>query len=307
MKSVPSDSPLITVIIRTAGERTESLCYEIVSRQAPVSQIHWVREAPFSQALRRGYEIGLHEGRKWTLCLDADVLLIDNALPSVLSVAESLSGECFGMGVMVFDQFYGRKNYRGFHLYRTCLLDRALKRWEHCKDQIRPETAVKNAMKDAGYPWHPLPEVYGIHDYEQYYADIFRKMATRAQKSQREWTYLCNRAESLSRKSPDFLVALWALRFGNSDHSTVAVLNKSQWRDTIQLLMDCYGLKEKSPLEADGMETYVFRQLWRERAIHFLPVNPTGLTPADRLRRLYSRVCYRLSNRERLYKQLRDH
>ena len=56
-----------TLIIHSADERTFQLCQKLILEQGvPETQVFVVQEVPFSAAMRKSFEIGISEGRKWT-------------------------------------------------------------------------------------------------------------------------------------------------------------------------------------------------------------------------------------------------
>src|SRR5690625_7898401 len=76
----------VVVIIRAAGERTEGLCKKLILDQGVQSdKIHLIHEVPFSAALRKSYEIGIESGCRWTLCVDADLLLRPGSISEIIT------------------------------------------------------------------------------------------------------------------------------------------------------------------------------------------------------------------------------
>src|SRR5690606_39569755 len=65
----------LVVIVRTAGERTFELSHSLLLAQVPADRVLVVDERPFEKALRRTYELGIEHAARWTMTLDADVLL----------------------------------------------------------------------------------------------------------------------------------------------------------------------------------------------------------------------------------------
>ena len=80
----------LVVIIRAAGERTLQVCRELLGMQIRGDAVEIVNETPFEAALRRTYEIGLQRSAKWTMTLDADVLLREGAVAELMAEAERL-------------------------------------------------------------------------------------------------------------------------------------------------------------------------------------------------------------------------
>jgi hypothetical protein len=173
----------VTVIIRSVGERTEHLCRELILAQGlSPDHIFIVRDAPFSAALQKSFEIGIARGLPWTLCVDADVLLRPGAIEHLLALAEHQPENVCEIQGYILDKFYGGPRGGGPHLYRTSLLSKSIKQIPTEGFNIRPEAHTLAMMKSKGYPFKIIPYLTGLHDFEQYYADIFRKCFVHAHK-----------------------------------------------------------------------------------------------------------------------------
>jgi hypothetical protein len=83
----------VTVVIRSWAKRTEALCCERLSSQVAAANIHIVRKSPFTEAVRETFRVGLQENRKWTLAVDADVVLAPNAVEKLITFAGDADGE----------------------------------------------------------------------------------------------------------------------------------------------------------------------------------------------------------------------
>src|SRR5690606_16973730 len=104
----------------------------------------------------------------------------------------------------VLDKMYGKTKYAGHHLYRTCLLKEAIKHIPDAAVSLRPETYTKDRMIPKGHKWIQLPDIVALHDFEQFYSDIYRTMIVRAHKSRRSVNNLLKRSDRLSKKDKDF-------------------------------------------------------------------------------------------------------
>ena len=62
---------------------------DILTKQVPVENLFLIHEVPFSQAVRRTFEIGIEQNKKWTIAVDADILLNDNSVQRMVEKAES--------------------------------------------------------------------------------------------------------------------------------------------------------------------------------------------------------------------------
>jgi hypothetical protein len=293
----------LLVVIRSAGERTKGLCELLVREQVSVERIIVIAERPFSKAICRAYEIGIDFGLPWTLCLDADMLLLDNSIFSIRQLAEQQPKDVFGITGNVADKFYGGRKSGGPHLYRTCLLEKALPLVPDAEAALRPETYVKEAMKAQGHSWATTPTVFALHDYEQFYSDIFRKMVVRANKSNPMVNTLLKRAKLMAQRDNDFLVAMWGLRYGLVH--VPEVIDSERWRAQTETLMICHGLKEKDSLELNTSAVELCKAIReknriiasQERARVFSRLNNLIWHTGNSLVQLGSRLQRRVLNR----------
>ena len=176
----------VGVVIRSSGERTETLCRELALAQGiGEDQIAIVREAPFPRALRASYEMGIQLGRPWTLCLDADVLLLPGAIADMVTLADRQASSLFEFAGQVLDKFFGGSRGAGHRLYRTALLSEGVECIPLGHNPIRPEWHTIEVMRSRGHPWRHMTYLAGLHDFEQYNRDIFRQCFAYAHKHQK--------------------------------------------------------------------------------------------------------------------------
>lgn len=221
MSSTVADE--VTAVIRSAGERTEAACNHLLSSQVSEENISVIHERPFTKALERTFEIGMQRGRPWTLVVDADVLIRDGAISQILEMAEQAEDNVFEVQGRMLDKLFGGARPCGLHLYRTALLPEAIDCIPAQGVTMRPETLVLRRMASRGYPWVQEEIVVGLHDYEQYYRDIYRKAFAHAHKHGRYVPHLESLWRRLAEEDPDYQVALWGLRAGQIFDGTVKI------------------------------------------------------------------------------------
>lgn len=262
----------LTIIIRSARERTEQLCQDLILAQGvDPGNIVIVREAPFSAALRKSFEIGIERGLPWTFCVDADLLLRPGSIQHMLELADQQPEYVCEIQGYILDKFFGGARPGGVHLYRTCLLSKALSFMPNEGFDIRPEFQVLQIMQSNGYPWVSVPYVVGLHDFEQYYRDIFRKCFVQAHKHE----YLTDLFLSIWRKGAnddrDYWVALQGFAAGIAHYAVVRIDTRQAF---LQNGFDGLQIKEKSPLPSgqislDSVEniinTWTEPQLYQEK------------------------------------------
>lgn len=175
----------VLIIIRSVGERTESVCKQLILEQGiDENQIVVLNEIPFTKALEKTFEIGIKSDKKWTFVFDADVLCCSNSINIMLSEIKKNAGNTFEIQGYVLDKFFGGIRTAGNHLYHTEYFKIALEEFFPLpEDVLRPESYLLNKMAEIGYSWIRVPILVGIHDFEQSYEDIYRKSFIHGRKS----------------------------------------------------------------------------------------------------------------------------
>jgi hypothetical protein len=235
----------LLVVVRSAGERTEALCLDAIRAQTD-ARTEITRERPFANALRRSVRLGIEASKRWTLCVDADVLL---APGSIARLTEHLAAEpeAFFACAYLMDKYYGLPMARGVHLYRTDALPEA-EAAIPTEDAERPETAMKEVLLGRGRKCvYVRGRVLGLHGFGQFYRDIFRTIATRAQKSRDQFPILMDRFTRGAVRDVDLRVALWGLVAGSDG---VYSLDAHHWDEAFHDLASASGLVEKQPVAA---------------------------------------------------------
>jgi hypothetical protein len=204
----------VLAVIRSSGERTTNLCKQLLARQIPEKNIVVIRESPFRKAVIRTFECGLEYGLPWTFALDADTLILENALHSMLVAIENSEENVFEVQGQVMDKLFACARAAGQHIYRTSLFEKALKLIPPDSVSMRPETYTLGMMANQGQPWIQNDLLLGLHDFEQYYRDIYRKAFQHAKKHRRSIKYLKTLWKRLGGNDPDYLVALMGLEAG---------------------------------------------------------------------------------------------
>ena len=213
----------VTVVIRGTRERTEQVYAHWARQQAGDAPVHVIHETPFSAAVRKTYELGIQEGRKWTLALDADILMFSGAMEALIAYAEAQPETGFEFQGRILDKFFMLPRDGGPHLYRTSLLPEALSLIPKEGSTLRPESHVFGEMKARGNTIHHNQEVFGIHDFEQYYEDIYRKAFLYAHKHTKRKEYFPAIWQELAAEDQDYEVALWGLAAGQEHEGRVYV------------------------------------------------------------------------------------
>lgn len=202
------------VVVRCFGERSKEFSLSIVKDQLPEGHVEEVSLAPFSAAVRKTFELGIHYDKKWTIALDADVLLRADAIKDLIALGESLPDNFFRIEGMVLDRFFGFSRKGGAHLYRTQYLKQAANFLEITAETLRPESRVVKEMVKLGFHSYQGNDVYGIHDYYQYHRDVFRKTYVYAQKHKHLTEHFKRYWGEALGEDDEFRVALMGLEEG---------------------------------------------------------------------------------------------
>lgn len=241
----------ITLIVRECGERTADACAAMLQALFPGQAIHRVSGRPFSATLRLALEKALAEDRPWTLCIDADVLVLPGLL-DLLHEAQASPEDVFELQGLVFDKLMTAPRAAGNHLYRTRLIGRALPLIP-AGHSLRPETEMIEAMAGLGHPSRQLRCVVGLHDYGQSYKDLYAKASLHGHKH-RALMPLCRPLwRLLAREDDDYRVALLALEDSRRRDDAPSV-SRDYLEEDARLAAARLGLAEKPALLQPDIE-----------------------------------------------------
>ena len=254
------------VAIRAAGERTEAACARLAADEVGDGLVGVVREVPFAAAVRRGFELGVEAGRTWTLCLDADVLLRPGAVATLVEAADAAwarEPDLFEIEGRVADKILGQLRPAGVHLYRTSLLGTALREASFDARKRRPESYVKRQMAELGFRTEQIDAVAGLHDFEQYHRDIFRKVFTHTRKHERFMRYAARYWKRCAARDEDLRVALLSFRLSMAINETTdfrgvdvadrVSIDLRSFASNLDAILVPAGLAEKAPLDGDAL------------------------------------------------------
>lgn len=209
----------IRIIVRTCGERTTQKCVELCEKQGTTDIIEAV---PFGESLRKSYKTAMNYPSKWVCMIDADVLLLPGTLQAAiteLNNADAIGKHTyFCLDGFCQDKIMMKRRRAGIHIYRTELLEQG---YQYIDDlQLKPESHVRKSMALEGFPtYSKSPITFGLHDYEQYYVDLWRKSVCQTQKLPKRaiiaaptWKILST--STGAKKDDDFLVIYEAHKYG---------------------------------------------------------------------------------------------
>jgi hypothetical protein len=241
----------ITIIIRSVGERTVPVIKHLLKQQVSEDQLFEVNEAPLSRALEVSYEFALKEGRRYVLIIDGDILPFRNMLDRLTAIFNKLDERVFGLQCSVADKMIHNFRPAGVHMHRTVLLESAMKQIPEANETVRPESMTINEMADRGYPTLFIDDVLALHDFEQYYKDLFRKSFFLAHKHTKDLPYVKKLWKRLAVDDNDYRIALEGLERGEQYNKRVVADIKQFGKYNISDILSAGGLTEKSELRGD--------------------------------------------------------
>ncbi|MGJ8642155.1 MAG: hypothetical protein ACSHX9_02005 [Luteolibacter sp.] len=266
----------VSIVLRSAGERTAPLCKELLSSLVVDSgtQFHETQQAPFGKALHESFNWARSTPHKWTLTIDGDILPHTAGLRSLIEFAETLPSDIFHCQGLVIDKLFGNIRPAGVRIYRTSAIERMMEEiTDNITDSIRPESNLVQLMKKLGYGSAEFSrEVGGLHDHEQYFRDIYRKSFIHARKNAEYIRLLLPHWEALAESDPDFKIAMIGYRAGMAFPHDLPI-DIRLLPTEISPILKCLGLVEKKEIPVSGLdESYISREI-----ATFRPLPATGL------------------------------
>jgi hypothetical protein len=200
------------IIVRCCGERTEKKAIELAARQG---RVHIVKTRPFGESIRQSYKLALTFDQKWIPMVDADVLLLENSLMKGLKYLSTRNdGKIFCLDGKTKDKIMRCTRRAGVHIYRRSLIRQAIQYIDN--NQLKPESFVRRTMNKIGFKTVVGPVVFGYHDYEQYFHDLWRKGFAQSRKLARkiDKKQMDKRWKKYAKTDADYKVILAAHRAG---------------------------------------------------------------------------------------------
>ncbi len=262
------------VVLRAASERTLEHSKKIIFNQVSYNDIRIIQESPFEKALLKSFELGLESDKEWLVTIDADVLLLPDALKKLVEAASKMPPSYVELGARVFDKVLGSYRLAGNRIYRISLLEKAINCIPPVGQEIRPEASTLRNLAEIGHPHRCVGLVTGIHDFEQYYADLYRKAFVHGQKHDYLAADLLKRCLRKKDSDPDFAVILRGFCDGIASLEK-ATIDAGRFRERAQLAMRELGLEEKAPWNPASIGN------WKAWVVSQMEFEPAAYTDND--------------------------
>ena len=245
----------VVVVIRSVGERTVGLCYEIVSQKLNKENIFIIEEVPFEAAVRKSFQIGILSGKKWLFVIDADIIPRVSAFDELYLASNSIEKKVMMFTGVVYDKLLMSYRRAGIKVYRCEHLKEAIDCVPEPGTKIRPEKHTLMTMLDKGFKIKQTSIVTGIHDFEQYYKDIYRTCFVHAVK-QPHIISLIKTWQSNVDLDSDCRIAIKGALDGYLEPQK-ATIDKRIYVDLALKAMHELGLEEKTSLNIKNSTVYV--------------------------------------------------
>lgn len=240
------------VVVRAANERTASASESLIKRQCPLeAKITTVNQYPFEKALRASYQSGIDAGLDWTITVDADTLLLPGAIRGLVAAAEAMPQNYVQLQGRVFDKIMGVYRQAGLRIYRTALLNKAINMIPDPGQAIRPEYATLQAMGELGHPSRFMPDIFALHDFEQFYFDLYRKAFVHARKHTWLVGPMLERCRANLFNDPDFRFILKGLWDGLTTDNAVSI-DRRIFVEKGENVFKELGINEKASLKTEA-------------------------------------------------------
>jgi hypothetical protein len=229
------------IIVRTCGERTTNKCIELASKQGEVEVIN---ARPFSESIKQTYLTAIKYDQKWIPVIDADVLLSPDTIRQAVRELENRTPQTFCLDGKTDDKIMMKPRRAGIHIYQRSLLEQALQYLDPA--HIKPESQIRRMMVNDGYPTYTGKIVFGKHDFEQYYCDLWRKAVVQTRKIAGMLKGRPAKWRQMAKVDKDYLVIYNAHVYGLKYEGDM-IIDKEMDFDAEENIKKI-GLTEKGPL-----------------------------------------------------------
>lgn len=241
-----------TVIIRSVGERTTPLAANLLKQVFNTNEIHIVNASPFTETLHQTFALGIKQNKKWTVCVDGDVLVARTGVEKLLASIDKLEDDVFEIQGHIFDKLFGIDRPAGLRCYRTSLLPLVDSLVPSPENALRPESQTYFAMAEKGYRFVQTTDIVGLHDFEQSYKDLFRTAYIHGKKHAMFADTLIPYWKRFVKTDKDYEIALIGYKAGLNYKGVVSI--DTALPNKIEKIFSRIKITEKKPLAADALK-----------------------------------------------------
>ena len=167
--------------------------------------------------------------QKWTMALDADILLSPNAIAELRREGGIDAPDYLQVQGRILDKIIGMYRQAGPRIYRTALLRRALEYVPEAGCEIRPEFMCFSKWANWDIRRVALAQCWASTTSSSI-RDLYRKSFVHAKKHAELVSQLVERCSRNLHDDPDFSVILKGLRDGLAHRGPVRMTAPDTWR-----------------------------------------------------------------------------
>lgn len=276
----------VALLQRHAGERTQEVGYGLALDEFDFVASTAINAGPFPQTLLNSLRWASSQSADWIVTVDADVMVLPGSIRRGLHLAEQYPKHFFVIVSCVFDKFFGRIRAGGVRFYRRSLIAKALESSDWYL-QIRPESALIQSMSERGFPSSSIALLAGVHDFEQYFRDLYRTALVQGVKFRHHAAQNLNRWNAQAADDADFRMMIRGFEDGLK--LDAVALDAKLHRQAAAEAMAALQLTEKEPLSPNCLVD----------PARLIPARSNWLRAGSVFSRNFPEYCIKLANADR--------
>jgi len=221
----------------------------LLAAQISDERVDTVSGKPHAVAVEETMIIGMRTDADWVVALDADMLLFPNAVASMRHELSELAGARPVVLFGIYDKLYSMKRW-GLTVYSASILPELHATFQSVKQRqnLKIENAAISEMRKKGQAVVFSKTVVALHDFFQYYGDLYRKVYLNTirnpgytQRARQYW-------RKMSAIDPDYRVMAMAMQDALAGGRSLTNSFRDFSAEELQSRVSACGLTEKSEL-----------------------------------------------------------
>jgi hypothetical protein len=163
-------------VVRSLGERTEKITIDLLNEQ--ITNIHLIKNTtPFKSTVIECLKLGIEHNVDFMVTCDSDVQPLNNAITNIIKYGQKYDDKL--ITGYTYSKFF-KKREGGIRLWPGKKLKQFLDYTIKNESPLRPEADLHNKFNGL-----LVNNIFSIHEYEQYYTDIYSRFNLQSLKSQK--------------------------------------------------------------------------------------------------------------------------
>lgn len=262
-------SRALAFVVRAVGERTESLCIDLLEQYRRKSDsLLVIRQQTHADAVEKTLRVAADQSQDWTVAIDADMLLYPGVVDRMRSELYSTHNSASVVHFAVSDKLYRMKRWGVTVFSRDAACEggpilQALRDGSNLKIERALIKELQNRGREVSFSRTDV----ALHDFLQYYADLYRKaylnairnpdITRRAHRPWRKMAAVDRDYAAILKGSEDALTETRQLS------NSVADFEPAMLQARIQSL----GLEEKENLTEDSYNNWDIEKMVSEQRL----------------------------------------